>query len=153
MSDRPRDWDKELAAIDKVIEQSPTPPPAGRALARGGAARAPATAGPMAAAPAPAARRERMATWLRVGLTVATAAALPFWPYGRECGIWLFLYMGAAGFVALSALWAAGSSWRRRQGFAHLLALLALAWTLGLVAREVLPRIGYARSAATWTCS
>ena len=150
MNDRQRDWDKELAAIDKVMEQPPQAP-AGRALPPGPPVRA--GSGPVVVAAAPAARRERLATWLRVGLTVATAAALPFWPYGRACGLWLFLYMGATGFVALSALWAAGSSWRRRQGLAHLLALLALAWTLGLAAREVLPRIGYARSAATWTCS
>jgi hypothetical protein len=152
MSERPRDWDKELAAIDKVIEQSPQAPP-GRALPPGVPARAPAAAGPVAVGVSPVGRRERMATWLRVGLTVATAAALPFWPYGRDCGAWLFLYLGAVGVVALSALWAAGSSWRRRQGLAHLLALLALGWTLALGAREVLPRVGYARSAATWTCS
>ena len=152
MSERPRDWDKELAAIDKVIEQSPQAP-AGRALPPGAPARGPAAGGPVVVGVVPVGRRERMATWLRVGLTVATAAALPFWPYGRDCGAWLFLYLGAVGMVALSALWAAGSSWRRRQGLAHLLALLALGWTLALVAREVLPRVGYARSAATWTCS
>ena len=148
MNDRSRDWDKELAAIDKVIDQSPQAP--ARALPAGAPARG---GGPMIATGVPAAPRERVATWLHVGLVVATAAALPFWPYGRACGLWLFLYMGATAFVALSALWVTGSSWRRRQGLPHLLALLALAWTLGLAAREVLPRVGYARSAATWTCS
>jgi len=149
MSERPRDWDKELAAIDKVMAQPPSAHPE-RAPAPGAPARVALPAGRTGA---PAARRERLATWLRVALTVATAAALPLWPYGRDCGLWLFLYLGATGFVALSALWAAGSSWRRRQGLAHLLALLALAWTLGLAAREILPRVGYARTAASWTCA
>jgi hypothetical protein len=35
---------------------------------------------------------------------------------------------------------------------AHVLALGAIAWAAALAAREVLPRVGYARVPATWTC-
>jgi hypothetical protein len=146
VSQPPRDWDKELAKIDRAMAATP-PVPAGTPAARGAAA-------PAALVPPPAAvgARARAATWFRVLLTVALAVALPLWPYAHACGTGLWLYLAAVSVTGLSAVWAAFSAWRRRQGLAHLLALLAVAWVLVLGAREVLPRTGYARITAAWTC-
>jgi hypothetical protein len=74
------------------------------------------------------------------------------WPYSHGCGIKLFLYLGAAGLVVVAGLWGAISSWRRRMGLAHSFALIVVLTGLVLVAREVLPRVGYARQASTWIC-
>lgn len=150
MSQPPRDWDKELAKIDRAMASMPDTPPA------------PAGAPPARGAPAPAARalppaavvgrRARASTWFRVLLTAALAVALPLWPYAHSCGPGLWLYLAAVSVTGLSAIWVAFSAWHRRQGLAHLLALLAIGWTLVLGAREVLPRTGYARIPAAWTC-
>jgi hypothetical protein len=141
-----RDWDKELAAIDRAIEKTPAGP-----------APVPAAAGQRAPAAReqPAAQAGRgavFATWLLVLLTLALAAALPFWPYPARCGTGLFLHLGANGMLVLAGIWAAGATWRRRMGLAHTLALLAILWGLGLIADQVLMRIGYARAAAAWLC-
>src|SRR5690606_29903076 len=128
MTDQPRDWDRELAEIDKAIARTPdaAPPPAGA----GSRPALPARGTPSAAAPAgvaPAARgRERAATWAGTLLLLLLGGALPFWPYAHACGLGLLLYGGAVGVLVLASLWVAMSSWRRRQGFAHLLSLAAL---------------------------
>jgi hypothetical protein len=44
------------------------------------------------------------------------------------------------------------SSWKSRSGFAHFLSVALLFWGTALGAREVLPRIGYARDRAAWQC-
>jgi hypothetical protein len=147
MSDQPRDWDKELAAIDKVIASQPA-----------GRAEAPAPAGATrAGSPAPASDRPigRMAaltTWLRVLLGVLLAAAITQWPYPSACGVNLAVYLGAIGAVVVAGAWSGATSWTRRQGWAHLFSLLVLLWGLVLGAREILPRIGYAAHHAAWTC-
>ena len=157
MSQPPRDWDKELAKIDRAMEGMPAnaPSPTGapqRGTAQRGAAAGTAVSAPARGAPAAIGARARAATWFRVLLTVALAVALPLWPYAHACGAGLWMYSAAVGVTALSGIWAALSAWRRRQGLAHLLALLAITWTLVLGAREVLPRTGYARVTAAWTC-
>ena len=132
----PRDWDKELAAIDRAIERAPLSPSApaptdvALAPARGSAGRA----------------------WARLARVVALGAALPFWPYARGCGVGLLLYLGAVAVLLAAGTWAAAHAWRHRRAAAHVLALAAIAWGAVLAAREVLPRIGYARVTETWTC-
>ena len=149
----PRDWDKELAAIDKAINRMPA-----------GSAPAPGTAGAKGAPVAPAAPAQRAqaptgragrpgTTWLRVGLVLVLAAAMPFWPYANQCGINLSLYLGAAAFLVLAGVWGAVRAWQTRVGLAHVLSLITVLWGLGLVASEVLPRVGYAAEPLTWTCS
>ncbi|MGH7631602.1 MAG: hypothetical protein ACREOF_19880 [Gemmatimonadales bacterium] len=125
----PRDWDKELAAIDRAIERTPA-----------------------AAAGAPVAAPGGRRVWLRLLPVLALAAALPFWPYQRTCGLGLALYLGAVAMLVGAGVWAAASAWRHRRPTAHVLALLAIGWGAALAAREALPRVGYARSAAVWTC-
>lgn len=148
MSPEPRDWDKELAEIDRLI--AATPPD----RAKGGANQPGVpTAGPARAAPpARAARRSTLGTWVRVGLGVVLAAAMTQWPYAHPCGLALFLYLGAVGVVLIGGGWAAVTSWRQRMGLAHVLSLLVMLWALILAAAVVLPRVGYAREAATWWC-
>ena len=149
---RPRDWDKEMAEIDKII--AGTPP--ARLPSGGGAAPAPS-----AAASAPAARsgggsavgrKESLATWLRVGLGAALAVGMTQWPYFHACGTSLFIYLGAVGVVGLSGIWGMVSSWRRRMGLAHTISLAVLLFSGVLAAATVLPRIGYAKHAAVWFC-
>jgi hypothetical protein len=44
------------------------------------------------------------------------------------------------------------SSWKSRSGLAHFLSVALLFWGTALGAREILPRIGYSRQSASWTC-
>jgi hypothetical protein len=148
----PRDWDKEMAEIDKLMAQ----PQAPQLPAKAGAAPAPsrpsAGAAPPVAAGAPVSRKAIFATWLKVILAAVAAGAMTQWPYAHACGVGLFLYLGAAGVIALSGVTSAISTWKRRIGLAHTVSILVLLWGLGLAAAVVLPRIGYAKAAATWFC-
>jgi hypothetical protein len=144
MSDQPRDWDKELANIDRVMaKQSGSAPP----VAPGRPAAVPS------AAPVPARRRSVALTWFWVILGIALAVALPIWPYDNGCGIRLFFFLGAIGITAIVGVLAALASWSHRRGFAHLLSLVVIGWAGVLAAREVLPRIGYAKQSSTWSCA
>ncbi|HET8633596.1 MAG TPA: hypothetical protein VFL88_05560 [Gemmatimonadales bacterium] len=149
MNDQPRNWDRELAEIDKAIAKMPTPPgpPAG-------VSRTAATAGAAAAAPAalPVRRRDRAATWLWMVLGLTLAVALPLWPYASACGTGLFGYLAVIAVLVLSAILALRTSWRARQGKANALAVVLLLWGLTLAAAAVLPRIGYAKASAAWMC-
>jgi hypothetical protein len=145
MSDQPRDWDKELADIDKVIARMPAQ---GQPPAAPGAA----PVGPRPMDAAPGGKLLAFTTWLRVGLGLALAVGITQWPYPSACGLNLIVYLGAIGVVAIAGLWSSVSSWRRRMGLAHALSLLVLLWGLVLGAREILPRTGYARHVRTWSC-
>ena len=148
----PRDWDKELAQIDKLIAAG-----AG-AGAQNPAAPAPATpAAPRASRASPAhegAPRPRgvLFTWLRLLLGLALGVAITQWPYMRGCGLPLFGYLAAVAGVIVAGLWSAVSSWRSRSALAHTLSIALFCWGGVLAAREILPRVGYARTTATWFC-
>jgi hypothetical protein len=146
-----RDWDKELAAIDKVMAKAPAPPARQAALPSGAPAAQPA---PRTQAEAPIAigRKAALFTWIRVLLAVAVAAGMTQWPYANACGAGLLLYLGAIGGVVLAGLWSTVTSWRARMGLAHSIALLVTLWGFILAAATVLPRIGYAKTAAVWWC-
>ncbi len=144
----PRDWDKELAAIDKIIASGggDAPPPV--RAGSGGAARGPGR--PSAAAPD---RRATLFTWLRLGLALSLGAAMTQWPYVHGCGWPLYAYLAAVITVLVASFWSLLSSWRSRSALAHFLSIGLLFWGAVLGAREVLPRIGYAKTPASWTCS
>ncbi len=149
-----RDWDKELADIDKIIAKAPAQLPA---PSSGGGPAAPAPAprppGGGVAVAAPAVRRRAvLSTWFRVLLGVALATGMTQWPYFHACGTAFFVYLGSIGVVGLAGLWGAVSSWRRRMGLAHTISILVLLAGGALAASEVLPRIGYAKRTATWFC-
>ncbi len=143
MSNGPRDWDKELADIDKVIAKGGSAP-----------AQTPATrSAPGRAAPIEVGGRMAVAsTWFRVVLGLLLAVGITQWPYANACGLNLAMYLGAIATVIVAGLWSTVSSWNRRLGFAHCLSLGVLLWGLVLAAREILPRVGYASQARTWSC-
>jgi len=146
-----RDWDKELAAIDKVMAAGPPVPPASP-VATTPAGRPPAGGDTRRAAAPGAGRYARFFTWVRLVLGLALGAAMTQWPYTHGCGVALFAYLGGVLAVLVAALWSSASSWKTRSAVAHFLSLALFVWGGFLAAREVLPRIGYAKQAAEWTC-
>ncbi len=146
MSDQPRDWDRELAKIDQVMARGGAAPPGSTASTPGGGAavseRDQSVPGPLA----------MVTTWIRVVLGLLLAVAITQWPYPAACGLNLAVYLGAIATVIVAGLWSGTSSWRRRMGAAHVLSLLVLLWGLTLLARELLPRLGYARESRPWAC-
>jgi len=147
VSEKPRDWDREMAEIDKVIAKGgavgPAPVPAARSA---GAAVAPAGAGVAVS------RKQALTTWIRALLGIVLVGGILQWPYAHRCGLGLVLYLGASGTVVVAGLWTMVVSWRRRQGWAHTVGVLTLLAGLGLVAMAVLPRLGYAKVTLPWLC-
>jgi hypothetical protein len=159
----PRDWDKEMAEIDKLMAADRTPAapvPAAQAPAtpvrRDAAPTAPApSAAPRpasAAAPSVTRRRDAIAVWLLALLGVLGAVALWYWPYNTACGVWLYGYLIGVAAVAGCGLITMRSAWAHRQGFAHTVGFLTFLAGLAFATVEVLPRIGYAAETRTWTC-
>ncbi len=138
MTEQPRNWDKELADIDKVIGRQPAP-----------AAAPPPGAGK---APTPGQRRFVALTWFWTGLAIVLAVALPLWPNDKSCGLRLVFYLGAAAIALLMGVLGALASWSYRRGLALVLSLLAILWAGVMGAREILPRVGYARQELHWSC-
>ena len=147
MPDAPRDWDKDLAAIDKVIEKGGFPAPTGA-----GGVPVPAPAAARQPAPPAGGARERFGAWGRALLVAALGVALWRWPWRHTCGTAEYAFIGAALLLAIGGGWVLLVSWRRRTGLPHLLGLLALAWAAWLLTAEILPRTGYAKDVKTWTC-
>lgn len=146
MADKVRDWDKELAKIDRLMAAK------GAAEADPPAKREPA---PQPAAPAalPAAgRTHRLGVWGRVLLGVVLGAAVTQWPNDHACGVPLALYLGSVAVVLLAGGWGAVTAWQRRLAAPHIAALGLIGWGFALAAAEILPRIGYATEAASWLC-
>jgi hypothetical protein len=158
MTDKPppRDWDKELAEIDKLIARQPVPiqpapaaePPTRRA----------AESSPSRRASPPASREEVprhrlvLTTWLRVLLALVVAAAMTQWPYAHGCGLQLVWYLGAAAGVILAGLWGSVISWKRRMPGAHVVSLLVTLWGAFLAGQVVLDRTAYPKVQRTWAC-
>lgn len=153
MTGPPRDWDKEMAEIDRAIAKQ-----GGPGQGTGAGAVAPRAQGgpsiPAAARSAAAPRRGSAAiTWLWVLLALGLAVALPLWPYQRACGLQAAFFLGATGVTLLVGGLAAISSWANRRGLAHVLSLAVMAWAAIVAAGEILPRVGYAREVRSWTCA
>ncbi len=144
-----RDWDKEMAEVDKLLQKLPygDPPPSASSAptVKRSAAGAPAVDGGPTG-------REWLGTWSRVVLGLLIGIGMTQWPYTHGCGLRLFFYLIGVVTVIVAGVWSSISSWRRRLGFAHLLAQGLIIWGLVLAAREVLPRVGYARTQAPWLC-
>jgi len=152
MTGPPRDWDKELAEIDKIIAKQPMPA-AGKQLPAPAAAAGVAPAPRAAAAPAPARGRAALSGWVRVLLGVAAAAGVALaWPYAHRCGLALYGYLAASSGVILAGVWGVVTSWRRRLGVAHVVALLVTLTGIALVTRILIDRTNYPRHPASWSC-
>ncbi len=154
-SEKERDWDKEMAEVDRLLKRLPNADPT---LGRGSAeqtVRRPAVAGVggTGTRAALAAASGRVGTWVRVvlGLLVGVGVAPGVWPYAHGCGLRLIFYLLGVTVVIGAGLWSSVSSWRRRLGFAHVLSQLLIVWGVLLLAGEVLPRVG-AKPQGVWLC-
>lgn len=151
MAEQPRDWDKELADIDKLIASGPPALPAPPATGgrKGGTSAPPLPTSRPSVVPT---RGGAWRSWAKAGLGALLALAMTQWPYAHPCGLGTMLYLGAAGVVVLAGLWSAVSSWRRHAAGAHVLSLGVILAGLVLTALEVAPRVGYAKTALPWMC-
>jgi hypothetical protein len=156
----PRDWDKELAEIDKLMgAEAPAPgkvvgPPVARpseTASRPGQSSAPQVARQQVVAPQR--RVANLTVWLVALLGPIGAAGLAIWPYPKACGMGLGVYLVGVLAVWGASIWAMRTAWAAQRAAAMILAVLALLASLSLAALEVLPRVGYARTSLTWTCS
>lgn len=89
-------------------------------------------------------------------LVIALSVAIVFWPYDARCGLGLSGYLAAIATVALGGIWIAALTWRHRMAVTHAVSMLVVAWGLAVLARETLPRVGYARpdaARAAWRCA
>jgi hypothetical protein len=139
-----RNWDKEMAKIDRQLESAsdaqlfPSKPGATTPeRAQVAADRAATTSWPAI---------------LRLLLSVALGVGMLFWPYENRCGVGLAGYLIAVVAVVGSGVWSALWTWRHRTGRAHMLSLLLIAWGLVLGTTEILPRVGYAKEVLPWSC-
>jgi hypothetical protein len=138
MTEQPRDWDKELADIDRAIAKQPGAPPT---TGQGGP-------------PMSLSRRRFVAlAWFWTSLAIVLGVALLVWPYDKFCGLRLIFYLGAVFITLLMSFLGALASWSGRQGLAFLLSLIVMVFAGVMAMREILPRAGYAREARDWTCS
>src|SRR6185312_15928719 len=152
----------DAAVVDALVRQlranSRAPAPALTTAAPAAAPRSPALdASPRSRAsmptPGPRVRARRLAdVWARVGLGVVVALAVPQWPYGRDCGVELLVYLLAVATVVVTGFWGATASWRGRLASAHVVALCTILWGLTLAALEVLPRTDVS-SPVGWRCA
>jgi hypothetical protein len=140
-----RDWDKEMAQVDRLLSKLPThePPPAPRPAGRSAVA---AESGERRLT-----MREWLGTWVRVGLGLVIGIAITQWPYAHSCGLKLDVYLLAVSGVIAAGVWSSISSWKRRLAVAHTLSQLLVIWGVLLGSREVFPRVS-AGSTATWSC-
>jgi hypothetical protein len=150
--EKDRDWDKEMAEVDRLLKRLPDADPT---LGRGGepTVRKPAVPPGVGLHPrGPAVSGAWLGTWARVILGLLVGIGMTQWPYTHGCGLRLTFYLIGVGAVLAAGVWSGISSWQRRLGVAHLLSQALIIWGLVLVAREVLPRIGYAKVEAPWLC-
>ena len=153
-----RDWDKELAKVDKQLaslsdEALLTPAGTGKKEA-GGAAKAQAR---VSADTGDVGGKTPWGMYARVTLSVALGIGMMLWPYENRCGLGLAGYLSAVVVLITSGVWSSIWTWRHRASRSHTLSLLLVLWGLILGAIEVLPRIGYAKPdakhPAAWTCT
>jgi hypothetical protein len=140
-----RDWDKEMAKIDKQLESVSD------------AQLFPEKKGATPAQKQQVAEtRATTASWpaiLRLTLSVALGVGVLFWPYANRCGLGLAGYLFVVLAVAISGVWSAVWTWRHQAGRAHVLSILLIVWGLILGAQEILPRVGYAQKTLPWSCT
>jgi hypothetical protein len=163
-----RDWDKELAKVDKQLASlsdeallGPTKVtlPGNPGKPGKPAKPTPARAEPRASTAGSSSEPKATTTWgvyARLTLSVALGVGMVLWPYPARCGPGLAAYLAAVVVVVTSGIWSSIWTWRHRASHAHTLSLLIVLWGLVLGSIEVLPRIGYAkpdlRHPAGWAC-
>jgi hypothetical protein len=163
-----RDWDKELAAIDRQLASvsdealAGKPAPAAPVPAKPGT-RPPAAptrpqlgAGPVIVETPRRRWQSTVGLLLRLLVGIAAVVAVVMWPYEARCGLALAEYLAVVALIGLMGLWTSVASWRHRAPLVHILGLALLTTSGVFAAREVLPRVGYAMPTiehpATWVC-
>lgn len=137
------DWKSKLREIEREYDGLPPEPPASVVRTKKLAEQA---------------AKDRIARrWVlvRLVLVLALSVAILFWPYEAQCGARLGGYLAASAIVVLGGLWIGVLSWHYRMPETHAVSMLIVIWGLAVLARETLPRIGYARpdaARATWRC-
>jgi len=151
--EKERDWDREMREVDKLLAKLPDADPTlGRGVPTARSLQGGGTPTVRTTPAVPGGTRSIASTWVRLGLTLLLGVGMLMWPYSHVCGARLLFYGIGAGTLAVAGVWSAFTSWRHRQGFAHLLSILVIIWGLVLVMGIVLPRIGYAGQEAVWFC-
>jgi hypothetical protein len=138
------DWNRELKKVERAFDGLPPEPSAEERRAKHAAEQRELLR-----------RKERAAAigaWVRLTLVTILAVSLNFWPYPHSCGFGLFAFLGSEGLVLAGGLWVATITFRARMPMTHVLALLMSLSALALLELEVLPRVGYAKAEAVWSC-
>jgi hypothetical protein len=113
-----KNWDKELAKIDKQLESM-----ADETLLPTSAA---ATPEAKAEVRAQQSRTRTLGVLARLTLAVGLGVGMLFWPYDARCGFGLAAYLASVAAVIASGVWSAIWSWRHRSPRAHVLSLLII---------------------------
>src|SRR5712692_1896656 len=146
-----------MAEVDKLLARLPEADPYLKGDVAPRRAGMPGRGGEAAPATSVAAARSTgsaawLGTWARVALGLLIGIGMTQWPYTHGCDLRLIFYLAGVLAVLAAGVWSSISSWRRRLGWAHVLSQGLIIWGLVLAAREVLPRIGYAKASAPWLC-
>lgn len=148
--EKERDWDKEMAEVDRLLNKLPyAEPTLGRSAER--TVKKPAVSGGAAGGAVPS-HGDWLGTWAKVALGVLIGVGVTpgVWPYARSCGMPFIFYLVGLGTVVAAGLWASVSSWRRRLAVAHVIAQVLIVWGVLLLTREIVPRLG---PNASWQCT
>ena len=143
-----RNWEKELAKIDKQLESVSDEQIFPKSV----------TATPVQEREVTTkrTRTQTLGVMARLLLAVALGVGMIFWPFQARCGFGLLGYLLAVTALIGSGLWSAVWAWRHRAGKAHVLSLLIVLWGTILGAQEILPRVGYAiptlEHPGVWEC-
>src|SRR5688572_16278270 len=143
-----KDWDRELAKIDKQLESVSDEQIFPKSAAK--------TTPQRQEIVEKQSRTSTFGVLLRLLLSVALGVGMLFWPYQARCGLGLLAYLLAVVVVVGAGGWSAVWAWRHRAGKAHVLSLLIMLWGAILGAQEILPRLGYAKPTldhpSVWEC-
>ena len=132
------DWSVELKKIDREFSGLPPEPSAESVRIRRAAEQR-----------AQDRKRHQVAefgVWMRLTVVMILVGALNFWPYARTCGLGLYGYLGATALILAGGFWVSALTFRHHMPKSHAMALIVVLWGMVLIAEEVLPRTGYARS-------
>lgn len=147
MAPSPKDDSQMSREVDNLLGQLKTKPFSGP----GGASSNPrivATPRPMVGSGA----ARQYYPWPKVLLVASLGVGLAFWPYAHRCGLGLTTYFAALAVLLVTAAWALQAAWRQHVALAYGLGLAVVVWGAALSLSQVLPRVGYARYSAFWSC-
>jgi hypothetical protein len=143
-----KDWEKELAKIDKQLESVSDEQLFPKSAAK--------TTSQQQEIVEKQSRTSTLGVMMRLLLAVALGIGMIFWPYQARCGLGLLAYLFAVAVLIGAGGWSAVWAWRHRAGKAHVLSLLIVVWGTLLGAQEILPRTGYAKPTldhpSVWQC-